>query len=112
MKTVYSAADPVMAGFIVGVLHNAGIPAHVLQAGLGGAAGELPPNECWARVVVVKTEQWEEARAVIQEYLEGASKPPGADWVCPRCGETSEGQFTQCWQCGCEQPRQGLRGVQ
>lgn len=91
-----------MAGFIEGVLSNAGIPAQVLQAGLGGAAGELPPNECWARVVVVQTAQWEEARAVIQEYLAGAEQHAEEFWICPQCGESSEGQFTQCWQCGAE----------
>lgn len=100
MKTVYTAADPIMAGFIEGVLNNAGIQAHVFQAGLYGAAGEVPPNECWARVVVVHTEQAEQARAVIQEYLEAEVQPGVREWTCPDCGEAIEAQFTQCWNCG------------
>jgi hypothetical protein len=28
-------------------------------------------------------------------------------WACSDCGETIEGQFTSCWQCGYE--RQGAR---
>ena len=91
-----------MAGFIEGVLENAGIQAHVMQAGLYGAAGGLPPNECWARVVVVHEEQAEQARAVILEYLETDGDPSGKEWQCPRCGEKSESQFTQCWNCGYE----------
>ena len=100
MKTVYTAADPIMAGFIEGVLQNAGIQAHVMQAGLYGAAGEIPPNECWARVVVVREDEAEQARAVIKEYLEAESDPKAREWKCPRCGEQIEAQFTQCWNCG------------
>ena len=102
MKTVYSSADPVMAGFIEGLLNDAGIPAHAHQAGLYGAAGEVPPTECWARIVVVHEEQAEQARAIILEYLEGEPQHDGKDWKCPRCGETIEPQFTQCWNCGRE----------
>ncbi|AHE97779.1 putative signal transducing protein [Thioalkalivibrio paradoxus] len=102
MKTVYTAADPIMAGFIEGVLQNAGIQAHVLQAGLYGAAGEIPPNECWARVVVVHENQAEQARKVILEYLETEADPDACDWSCPRCKEKIEAQFTQCWNCGYE----------
>nr|WP_296751730.1 DUF2007 domain-containing protein [Thioalkalivibrio sp.] len=109
MKTVYTAADPIMAGFIEGVLQNAGIRAHVMQAGLYGAAGEIPPNECWARVVVVHSEQAEQAREVIKEYLEGEADPDACEWKCPRCGEQIEGQFTQCWSCGYEREPPALR---
>lgn len=109
MKTVYTAADPIMAGFIEGVLQNAGIQAHVLQAGLYGAAGAIPPNECWARVVVVHPEQEQQARAVIKEYLEAEADPGVLAWKCPRCGEQIEAQFTQCWSCGYEREAPKLR---
>jgi len=102
MKTVYTAADPIMAGFIEGVLQNAGIQAHVMQAGLYGAAGEIPPNECWARVVIVREEEAEQAREVIKEYMEAKFDPEAREWKCPRCGEQIEAQFTQCWNCGYE----------
>jgi hypothetical protein len=102
VKTVYHAADPVMAGFIEGVLRHAGIDAHVFQAGLYGAAGELPPTECWARVVVVDDAQAAQARAVILGYLEPGPLPDASGWTCSRCGEAIEAQFTQCWQCGGE----------
>ena len=100
MKTVYTAPDPIMAGFIEGVLQNAGIHAHVLQAGLYGAAGAVPPNECWARVVVVHEDQEEQARQVIREYLEAKVEPGAHEWTCPDCHERIEAQFTQCWNCG------------
>lgn len=27
---------------------------------------------------------------------------PADDWICPRCSETIEGQFTECWKCAAE----------
>lgn len=102
MKTVYHNADPVMAEFIGGMLNDAGIPAHVHQAGLYGASGEIPPNECWARIVVVHEEQATEARELVMEYLEGDPVGDATEWTCPSCGERIEPQFTQCWNCGRE----------
>lgn len=102
MKTVYTAADPILAGFFEGVLRNAGITAHVFHAGLQGAAGELPPDQCWARIVVVHPEQFEMARELVREYLEPHEPEDQSDWSCLGCGERSEAQFTQCWSCGWE----------
>ncbi|WP_018139100.1 MULTISPECIES: DUF2007 domain-containing protein [unclassified Thioalkalivibrio] len=102
MRTVYTAADPVMAGFIENLLKEAGIPAYVAQAGLYGAAGEIPPTECWGRVMVVHEAQAEQARELIVEYLEGEPEHDGKEWKCSRCGERIEPQFTQCWNCGRE----------
>ena len=28
-------------------------------------------------------------------------------WICPSCGEESEGQFTSCWKCGATRDAQG-----
>lgn len=104
MRTVYSAADPVMTGVIESLLQDAGIPAYVNQAGLYGAVGEIPPTETWARIMVVHEEQAAEARTIILEYLEGEPQNKGRPWQCPRCGEVIEPQFTQCWNCGREKP--------
>jgi hypothetical protein len=102
MKTVCAAADPIMAGFLEGILRQAGIPAHVFQSGLQGAAGELPPDQCLARIVVVHPEHLDTARELLRLYLEPSESVDAPGWVCPTCGEGSENQFTQCWQCGWE----------
>ena len=36
------------------------------------------------------------------EALPGSLGPP---WQCPKCSETLEAQFTQCWNCGTVKPR-------
>lgn len=101
MKTVYAAADPMFAALIEQVLRDAGIPAFCFQAGLVGASGEVPPTECFGRVVVVHDEQAERAREIVKAYLEPAPQVAD-DWVCRHCGETLEAAFTQCWACGAE----------
>lgn len=102
MKTVFSGADPIMAGFVEEILREAGIPAHVFQSGLQGAAGELPPDQCLARIVVVHPEHVDAARELMRLYLEPTLSNDAPDWVCPTCSEISEAQFTQCWRCGSE----------
>ena len=50
--------------------------------------------------------QFEKAQELVQAYLEDQSLPRH-EWRCPRCGETIEGQFTDCWSCGTERPHGG-----
>lgn len=100
MKRVYSAGDIAAAGFIQGVLENEGIRAMVKYALLSGAAGELPPTECWPEVWVMEDEDEARAREIISAVTAVAEE--GAGWTCPGCGEQLEAAFTQCWNCGRE----------
>ncbi|RFA24803.1 hypothetical protein CAI21_20250 [Alkalilimnicola ehrlichii] len=97
MKRVYQAADILLAGHIHAVLEQHGIPAVLRNAYLGGAAGELPLNECWPEVWVSDDEDYELARRLVADILEA---PGGSDWRCSGCGELVEGQFAACWSCG------------
>ena len=39
----------------------------------------------------------------VHEMLQSAEKDLGESqetWVCPKCKEQMEGQFTVCWNCG------------
>jgi len=36
----------------------------------------------------------------VRDFLQGRLATGGEAWQCSECGETSEGQFTACWQCG------------
>lgn len=71
---------------------------------LGGAAGELPPHECWPELWVIEAADWARARALVDAELAPADATP---WTCPGCGETIEGQFAQCWHCGHAAPGDG-----
>ena len=99
MKRVFTSTDPVLSGLVHSVLIAAGIPCLLRNQYLTGAMGELPLNECWPQVWVL-----DEADAAAAQRLIAAAVPtargPSADWICAQCGETLEGQFRQCWQCG------------
>lgn len=101
MKRVFSASDVAAAGFIQGVLENEGIQALVKYGLLSGAAGELPPTECWPEVWVMDDDDERRAREIIEAVTAGGPEGvPG--WTCAGCGEVLEAAFTQCWNCGRE----------
>jgi len=100
MKRVFTASDLGAAGFIQGVLENEGVQTLMKNTLLTGAAGELPPTECWPEVWVVHDEDESRAREIIEAV--NTEQAQAADWKCSGCGEVLEGAFTQCWNCGRE----------
>lgn len=101
MKKVYSAENLVMAAHVQALLQQAGIECVIQKQNLAGAAGELPPFECWPEVWIYDDGDSDKAAAVIHQALAGATA--AAPWRCV-CGEHIEGQFSQCWRCGAERP--------
>ncbi len=47
MQRVYSAHDVMTIGYLQQVLEGSGIECMIRNQYLSGAAGGLPPNECW-----------------------------------------------------------------
>jgi hypothetical protein len=99
MKRLHSAKDPLMIGHLKNVLATFGIKCVTRNSDLISAAGELPPVECWPELWVVDDEKFGRARAILKKTLaplQSVKKP----WHCDGCGETIEGQFSECWNCG------------
>ncbi len=101
MKRLYGSDDRLLVGHLRALLEAQGIPCVVRNEYLGGAAGELPPHECWPELWVVEAGDWDRARALVEAQLGPTHAPP---WTCPDCGEAIEGQFAQCWHCGRRAP--------
>ena len=125
MKRVYEASDPADAHLMRGMLESHGIAAVVQGEALWAARGDLPFGPESAPSVWVRGEDYELARAAIDQhereideagrcgncgYELGESAPSvcpqcGKDtalperWICPECGESIEGQFAECWRC-------------
>ena len=134
MKKLFSAADPMEANLVRGLLEEAGIVANVQGEALWSARGELPFGPNTSPTVFVKDEDFERARDVISEYEWKSkvvparcpdcdydlSRSPGPacpecgwqfrrqesllPWLCPKCQQQLDAQFTDCWQCGTERP--------
>lgn len=96
MKRVFSSFNLQAAHHSRNLLEAEGIRAEVRNEILSSAMGELPPAECQVEVWVLRESDFERAREVLRQPR-GRSEPP---WTCGACGESSEGQFTQCWRCG------------
>lgn len=114
MKRIHSAKDPLMIGHLKNVLATFGIKCVARNLDLNIAAGELPPIECWPELWVVDDEKAAKAKAILRKMLaplESVKKP----WSCAGCGETIEGQFSECWNCGRDRagkkPQRWLRSV-
>jgi len=102
MIKVFTAQDFIEVAFWRNYLEQAGVACQIRNEFLGSAAGEIPPIECWPELWI----EDERDEVLAQRLL--ASDPLGeqnhlAVWTCGYCGETSEGQFTDCWNCGKEQ---------
>jgi hypothetical protein len=103
MKRVYRSDDFLLVGHLRGILEANHVPCIVRNELLIGAAGELPPSECWPELWVTDDADQERARALVEAYLD-AGENAGPEWRCAGCGEPIEGQFTACWRCGEERP--------
>jgi hypothetical protein len=99
MKKLYSSQSHMIVAFLQQLLASHGIHCIVKNELLAGAAGELPPIECWPELWITDDELYARARQLIEKGLD----PGGPDdecWRCCGCQELLEGQFAQCWNCG------------
>ncbi|MES2508904.1 MAG: DUF2007 domain-containing protein [Pseudomonadota bacterium] len=81
------------------VLQQAGFSASVQRYFLSGLAGELPPDQCYPEVWLAHDHE----KPAAEKMLDQLQNLPQRRWVCI-CGETVEGGFEQCWQCGTAMP--------
>jgi hypothetical protein len=77
-------------------LEAGGITCEIRNRYLAGATGELPPDQVGPELWVAQERDYLLAQTLLKELQNPSPTPP---WICRRCGESSEGQFGQCWHC-------------
>jgi len=101
MFPVYRAKDLIEAELLLHRLQARGIPSAVQNGFLQGLLGELPLS---IRPTVCVLEERDQSAALLcvreMEAARGAPELP--DLVCPNCGDTSPGNFEECWKCRTE----------
>lgn len=104
MKQIHAARHAPEAHLIKGFLESQGIEAVVRGEYLTSGWGELPADVC--TVWITDDAQFDRANELLIAFLNGSiARQFGAErWQCPRCNETLEGQFTECWNCGARRP--------
>lgn len=101
LKRLYAARHVTDAHLIRGHLESCGIATTIRGEWLAGGIGELPLDACSLWVDEGQFAEAERALNALQSASNG-----GGQWICPRCGESAENQFSACWQCGAEKPAQ------
>ncbi len=102
MKRIYTSTDLVRIGMLRASLEANDIPCMLRNEYLGGAAGDIPINECWPELWILDERDLARAEQVLARAL-ATETVIGSAWHCERCGEQCEPQFALCWRCG--QPR-------
>ena len=98
MKKLTQAPNLAIATLWADVLNDAGCSVTVQRAYASGIAGEIPPDQALPEVWVL--DDAEHTRAT--ELLHALRHLPHRHWLCTACGETVDGPFEQCWNCGAD----------
>lgn len=94
-----SSFDTVHLVLVEGLLVEAGIMVERRNFMLAAGAGDLP-------FIDVTPELWVAVRdhglatGILDQLKQDEVETPPDPRACPRCGETIEVQFAQCWHCG------------
>lgn len=102
-RRVFVGQNPAEAHFIRGLLEGAGISCEIRNEHLFGARGEIPVSSDFLPSVWVLESDVGTVADVLRDFEEG-EQTSGPSWTCPKCGETLEAQFTDCWNCGAARP--------
>ena len=100
MRRLRTAPNLAIATLWADLLRQGGVDASVQRAFASGIAGEIPPDQSQPEVWVHDDAQLERARAVLHELEHGTER----HWLCSACGESVDGPFEQCWNCGAAMP--------
>lgn len=101
MFPVYQAKDLIEAELLLQRLRDRNIPSGLQNGFLLGLIGELPASV--RPTVCVLEERDKSAALVCVREMEAALRAPELpDRLCHSCGDTSPGNFEECWKCRAE----------
>lgn len=103
MRLVFESIDFTIVGHMASLLESEGIPCEIRNAGASGLAGEIPHTLVYPELWVLDKLDEPRAREIIRAYRDkDAAAPKGPDWTCASCGETVDGVYAECWNCGAD----------
>jgi phage terminase large subunit GpA-like protein len=99
MKKIFSS--PIIGEIpqLRNMLESAGIACLIRNEASAGLSPDLPIAESTPELWIQEDERLAEALQIKADF-QASPTIVGADWKCPKCGETSEPQFSSCWKCG------------
>ncbi len=108
MKKVFASNDRSAIEILRGLLSAEGIESVVLNEITGAVLGDIPFWHAMPELWISNTGDLERAQAIVADFASGETKKtlPDTPWTCNQCGEEIEGQFTECWNCVLDDPRE------
>lgn len=99
---IFTAQNPPEAHLMLQLLRMEGVRCEIRNEALFSLQGELPVGEDSSpHIWLLDQTQKIFAQSIVSDYLKQRDNTAGfEDWRCEHCGETNEGQFAACWQCG------------
>jgi hypothetical protein len=94
MKRLFSSPDTAEVGLLKNILQQAGIPCVENNEQMA----QTIPTMLFQAELWVADEKYADASALMAGWRSPIST--GEPWVCSRCGEKLESQFSKCWKCG------------
>ena len=100
MKTVFTSPSLIDAYKARSLLEDENIECVLANENVSFLAGEVPFAATWPQVDILKDEDFEKAKAVLENMT--PLETIGDSWTCKACEEVHEPQFEVCWKCGQE----------
>jgi hypothetical protein len=94
MKMLFTSSHSPEVGLLKSRLDEAGIPCELRNE---NTSSNFPGSAFQAELWILNDADYQRA-AEIRDI--GSSLESRGAWICPACGEESEGQFGSCWKCG------------
>lgn len=103
MKIIFSSPNLVEVSELKDMLDAAGIECGINNEASSKLTGGIPMSETMPELWIEDDSRLAEAMQIKQDWL-SPKTPTAPPWICPKCGEKLEPQFTSCWKCGTARP--------
>ncbi len=100
MFKIHSALNGMEVHNLRNILEANGIQCEIRGEHRRGVIGEVPIGEAFVELWLVFKDDVEKARKILATAL----KPQAGPWTCPKCRESIDAGFDQCWSCSAERP--------
>lgn len=100
-KKLYETGNLQEAEILKGQLERAGFKVFIKGVYLLGALGDVPVGTETNPSIWINQNDFKKAKHFLDE-LHSESRRHKSQWGCPKCGQTVDGNFLTCWNCGFE----------
>jgi hypothetical protein len=100
VKRLITAPNLAIATLWCDLLRQGGVAASVQRAYASSLAGQVPADQILPELWVDDTDDFDRAQRLLHELRH----PVARRWLCRGCGESIDGPFEQCWNCGAAMP--------